>query len=89
MQGMSSTLATSLATRLPVIASDRYNQSIASIQSDARLVAVFAPIVSRLCLAEAESQTSAWDITPLIDAWSLLIPEFERWQLDEHVPSSE
>ena len=89
MQGMSSTLAISLAERLPVVASDRYSQSIASIQSDARLVSIFAPIVTRLCLAEVESQTSAWDTTPLIDAWSSLIPEFDRWQSDDHVPSSE
>ena len=89
MQGMPSTLAISLANQLPVVASDRYSQSIASIQSDARLVAVFAPIVARLCLAEVESQTSAWDTTPLINAWSSLIPEFERWQSEEHVPSSE
>jgi len=88
MQGMSSTLATSLAARLPIITSERYSQSIASIQSDASLVALFAPILTRLCFAEVESQTSAWDTTPLIDAWSLLIPEFERWQHGEHVPGS-
>jgi hypothetical protein len=89
MQGMSSTLAPSLAARLPVVASDCYSQSIASIQSDARLVAIFAPIVTRLCLAEVESQTSAWDATPLIEAWTSLLPEIDRWQSDDHVPSSE
>lgn len=89
MQGMSYTLATSLADRLPKPASDRYSQCIASIQSDARLVAVFAPILTRLCLAEVESQTSAWDITPLIDAWTSLMPDFGKWQSEQHVPSSE
>jgi hypothetical protein len=88
MQGMSSTLATSLADRLPVIALDRYTQSIASIQSDARLVAVFAPIVALLCLAEVESQTSAWDTAPLIEAWNSTTPEFDRWQSEAKGPSS-
>jgi hypothetical protein len=81
MQGMSSTLAISLAERLPTTASDRYAESIAHIQIDARLVAIYAPILSRLCLAEVESQTSALDVTPLLDAWPAIMLEFDRWKL--------
>jgi hypothetical protein len=88
LQGMSSSLAISLADRLPVVVSDHYLQSLASLKSDARLVAIFAPILSQLCRAEVEAQTSALDVKPLLEAWPPIVADFDQWKLEDKFFSS-
>lgn len=88
MQGMSPTLALSMADKMPVGMPEYYARTIAYVNLEARLVAVFAPILHDLCIAEAECHTSAPDVKPLLDAWSPVAAEFDRWKSDTKGASS-
>jgi hypothetical protein len=80
MQGMSSDLARSFSDRLPELATERYFQSIQRIRHDAQLVAVFAPVLAKLCLAEAIAMTDFPDIQSILEDWQPLTARFDLWQ---------
>ena len=88
MQGMSPTLALSLADRMPAGTPGYYAPTVAYIRLEARLVALFAHILHDLCITEAECHTGAPDIQPLLDAWWPIAAEFDRWKLDMKGASS-
>jgi hypothetical protein len=87
MQSMSPTLAVSLAARMPTGVTSQHAQSIAHIKAEARLVAVFAPILSSVCIAEAESHMDGPDVRPLLESWSQVAAAFDRWKLDSLLSS--
>lgn len=80
MQGMSFTLASSNAHSLPSSTLIHYQKSVLYLQEEASLIAIFAPIITRLCIAEVESYTDLPDLEGLIQAWPAIAEACDRWK---------